>query len=200
MALIVRDAVDPRRAYGQHGRRIGGEKSAVGMLTDGRGKRLENQLRRLRELWSGDWIGPSPTRPGGPPLLLAGYVPRAIERTARLADGWTIGVGTIEQFRAGLAILREAWVGHRRSGQPRALAMAYFALGRRGRAAAEHDLHHYYGWLGPDIAADIAAGALTDPGAIIHWLNAYAEAGAGAGGRQSQVIWSSWRGRRVLRL
>jgi alkanesulfonate monooxygenase SsuD/methylene tetrahydromethanopterin reductase-like flavin-dependent oxidoreductase (luciferase family) len=152
--------------------------TATGILTDGRGKRFEDQLRRLRELWMEDRIGPSPARPGGPSLLVAGYVPRAIERAARLADGWAAGVGTIEQFRHGLAILREAWADNRRSGQPRTLAMAYFALGSSGRTAAEHDLRHYYAWLGPDIAAGIAAGALTDRGAVLDRLTAYAEAGA----------------------
>jgi alkanesulfonate monooxygenase SsuD/methylene tetrahydromethanopterin reductase-like flavin-dependent oxidoreductase (luciferase family) len=149
------------------------------MLTDGRGRRFDTQLCRLRELWASDRIGPSPAQPGGPPLLVAGYAPRAIERAARLADGWTLGVGsTVEQFREGVAILRDAWAEHRRDGRPRTLAMAYFALGDGGRAAAEHDLHHYYGWLGPDVAADIAAGALTDPAAVVHWLGVYAEAGA----------------------
>jgi alkanesulfonate monooxygenase SsuD/methylene tetrahydromethanopterin reductase-like flavin-dependent oxidoreductase (luciferase family) len=152
--------------------------TAVGMFTDGRGKRLDKQLRSLRELWSGDRIGPAPARPGGPPLLVAGYVPRAIERAARLADGWAMGVGTIEQFRVGLAILRDAWADNGRSGRPRALAMTYFALGGSGRAAADRDLHHYYGWLGPDVAADIAAGALTDPAAVVDWLGVHAEAGA----------------------
>ena len=152
--------------------------TAVGMFTDGRGKRLDRQLCTLRELWSSDRIGPPPVRPGGPPLLVAGYVPRAIQRAARLADGWAMGVGTIEQFREGLAILGDAWADSRRSGRPRALAMAYFALGRNGRVVADHDLCHYYGWLGPDIAAYIAAGALTDPNAVVDWLGAHAEAGA----------------------
>jgi alkanesulfonate monooxygenase SsuD/methylene tetrahydromethanopterin reductase-like flavin-dependent oxidoreductase (luciferase family) len=152
--------------------------TAVGMFTDGRGRRFDSQLRALRELWSGDRIGPTPARPGGPPLLVAGYVPRAIERAARLADGWSMGVGTIQQFREGLAILRDAWAGHRRGGQPRTLAMAYFALGPGGRAAVRRDLHHYYGWLGPAVAADIADGALTDPDAVSQWLSAYAEVGA----------------------
>ena len=152
--------------------------TAVGMLTDGRGKRLDKQLCALRELWSGDRVGPPPARPGGPPLLVAGYVPRAIERAARLADGWAMGVGTIQQFREGLAILHYAWANNRRGGRPRALAMAYFALGSGGRAAVQHDLHHYYRWLGPRTAADIAAGALTDPAVVADWLTAYAEAGA----------------------
>lgn len=152
--------------------------TAVGMFTDGRAKRLDKQLCTLRELWSGNRIGPTPARPGGPPLLVAGHVPRAIERAARLADGWAMGVGRIEQFREGLAILGDAWAGSRRSGRPRALAMAYFALGSSGRAVADHDLCHFYGWLGLDIAADIAAGALTDPNAVVDWLGAHAEAGA----------------------
>ena len=152
--------------------------TALGMFTDGRGRRFDTQLRALRELWSGDRIGPAPSRPGGPPLLVAGYAPRAIERAARLADGWSMGVGTIQQFREGLAILRRAWAEHQRGGQPRTLAMAYFALGRGGRATARRDLQHYYGWLGPDVASGIADGALTDPDAVGHWLGDYAEAGA----------------------
>jgi alkanesulfonate monooxygenase SsuD/methylene tetrahydromethanopterin reductase-like flavin-dependent oxidoreductase (luciferase family) len=152
--------------------------TAVGMLTDGRGRRFDDQLCRLRGLWSGDRIGPSPARLGGPPLLVAGYVPRAIKRAARLADGWAMGVGTVQQFREGLTILRDAWADNRRLGRPRTLAMAYFALGNGARAVAEHDLHRYYRWLGPDVAADIAAGALTDPAAVVDWLSAYADAGA----------------------
>ena len=89
-----------------------------------------------------------------------------------------MGVGTIEQFREGLAILHDAWADNGRSGRPRAMAMAYFALGAGGRAAAKHDLHHYYGWLGPDVAAGITAGALTDSAAVVDWLGAHAEAGA----------------------
>jgi alkanesulfonate monooxygenase SsuD/methylene tetrahydromethanopterin reductase-like flavin-dependent oxidoreductase (luciferase family) len=184
-ALLAKQAATLDRLSGGRltlGLGIGGradDYTAVGMLTDGRGQRFDKQLRRLRELWSSDRIGPSPARPGGPPLLVAGYTPRAIERAVRLADGWTLGVGsTVAQFREGRAILGDAWAGHGRSGRPRTLAMAYFALGPGGRAAAEHDLHQFYGWLGPDITADIAAGALTDPAAVVHWLGAYAEAGA----------------------
>ena len=152
--------------------------TAVGMFTDGRGRRLDKQLCALRELWSGGRIGPSPARPGGPPLLVAGYAPPAIERAARLADGWAMGVGTIGQFREGRAILRDAWADHGRSGRPRVSVMAYFALGRNGRALAEHDLGHYYGWLGPDVVSGIARGALTDPTAVVDWLGEHAEAGA----------------------
>jgi alkanesulfonate monooxygenase SsuD/methylene tetrahydromethanopterin reductase-like flavin-dependent oxidoreductase (luciferase family) len=183
-ALLAKQAATVDRLCGGRltlGLGLGGradDYTAVGMITDGRGSRFDAQLRGLRELWSSDRIGPAPARPGGPPLLVAGYAPRAIQRAARLADGWTMGVGTVEQFREGLAILHDSWTGHGRSGTPRTLAMAYFALGPDGPTAAEHDLHHYYGWLDADVTAGIAAGALTDPGAVVHWLGTHAEAGA----------------------
>jgi alkanesulfonate monooxygenase SsuD/methylene tetrahydromethanopterin reductase-like flavin-dependent oxidoreductase (luciferase family) len=152
--------------------------AAVGMLTDGRGRRFDQQLRDLRELWSGERIGPAPARPGGPPLIAAGYAPRAIDRAARLADGWAAGVGPVEQFAENAALLREAWSRHGRAGRPRTLAFAYYALGPSAQAAAEHDLRHYYGWLGPEVADGIAASALTEPTAIVDWLAAHADAGA----------------------
>jgi alkanesulfonate monooxygenase SsuD/methylene tetrahydromethanopterin reductase-like flavin-dependent oxidoreductase (luciferase family) len=152
--------------------------AAVGMLTDGRGRRFDQQLRDLRELWSGERIGPAPARPGGPPLIAAGYAPRAIDRAARLADGWAAGVGPVEQFAENAALLREAWSRHGRAGRPRTLAFAYYALGPSAQAAAEHDLRHYFGWLGPEVADGIAASALTEPTAIVDWLAAHADAGA----------------------
>ncbi|WP_445188177.1 LLM class flavin-dependent oxidoreductase [Pseudonocardia sp. Cha107L01] len=58
--------------------------TAVGMFTDGRGRRFDTQLRALPELWSGDRIGPAPARPGGPPLLVAGYA----RVTSSARRGW----------------------------------------------------------------------------------------------------------------
>jgi alkanesulfonate monooxygenase SsuD/methylene tetrahydromethanopterin reductase-like flavin-dependent oxidoreductase (luciferase family) len=152
--------------------------TAVGMLTDGRGRRFDQQLRDLRELWSGDRIGPAPARPGGPPLIAAGYAPRAIERAARLADGWCAGVGRIEQFTENAALLRDAWSRHGRAGRPRILAFAYYALGAGGREVTERELRHYYAWLGREAVDEIAASALTEPAAIVDWLAAHADAGA----------------------
>jgi alkanesulfonate monooxygenase SsuD/methylene tetrahydromethanopterin reductase-like flavin-dependent oxidoreductase (luciferase family) len=152
--------------------------TAVGMLTDGRGRRFDQQLRDLRALWSGDRIGPAPAKPGGPPLIAAGYAPRAIDRAARLADGWCAGVGPVEQFAENAALLHDAWSRHGRAGGPRTLAFAYYALGPGGREAAERDLRHYYAWLGREAVDGIAASALTEPEAIVDWLAAHADAGA----------------------
>jgi alkanesulfonate monooxygenase SsuD/methylene tetrahydromethanopterin reductase-like flavin-dependent oxidoreductase (luciferase family) len=152
--------------------------AAVGMLTDGRGRRFDQQLCDLRAVWSSDRIGPAPARPGGPPLIAAGYVPRAIDRAARLADGWCAGVGPVERFAENAALFRAAWSHHGRAGRPRTLAFGYYALGAEARTAAQHDLRHYYGWLGAETADAIAASALTDPTAVLDWLAAHADAGA----------------------
>src|SRR5947209_12360529 len=67
---------------------------ASGVPTKGRGKRLEEQLARLREIWAGKpmglagAVGPAPVNQSGPPVLLGGHTPPAVSRAARLADGW----------------------------------------------------------------------------------------------------------------
>jgi probable F420-dependent oxidoreductase len=76
--------------------------SAIGVPFAGRTSRLEEAIDVLRRLWSGQTvthsgahfafddvrIAPSPVRPGGPPIWLAGSGEPALRRVARLADGW----------------------------------------------------------------------------------------------------------------
>ncbi|CNE06334.1 flavin-dependent oxidoreductase%2C F420-dependent methylene-tetrahydromethanopterin reductase [Mycobacterium tuberculosis] len=66
-----------------------------------RGSRMEESIEVMRRLWSGEAvshrgehfafedvrIAPPPSRPGGPPVWLAGGGP-ALARVARIADGW----------------------------------------------------------------------------------------------------------------
>lgn len=75
--------------------------NAVDVAFDRRVSRLEESIDVMRRLWSGDAIShrgkhfsftdvrlaPPPSRPGGPPIWLAGSGP-ALRRVARLADGW----------------------------------------------------------------------------------------------------------------
>jgi alkanesulfonate monooxygenase SsuD/methylene tetrahydromethanopterin reductase-like flavin-dependent oxidoreductase (luciferase family) len=39
-------------------------------------------------------IHPKPVQPGGPPILFGGYIPKAVERAARYADGFIMDGGT----------------------------------------------------------------------------------------------------------
>jgi len=67
-----------------------------------RGPRTDEAIGLLRRLWSAEEIThegrfyrldavrihPSPTRPGGPPIIVAGRQPAAMRRAATLGDGW----------------------------------------------------------------------------------------------------------------
>jgi probable F420-dependent oxidoreductase len=78
------------------------EYEALGIPWPGRGARLDETLDVLRAMWTTNpfehhgavWdIPPStldlkPVQPGGPPVLLAGYGGRALERVGRRASGW----------------------------------------------------------------------------------------------------------------
>jgi probable F420-dependent oxidoreductase len=76
------------------------EFAATGQDFSNRGKRLDDMIPALRALWSGGWVSyegshyrfgplqmnPSPSQPV--PVLGAGHSAPALERTARLCDGW----------------------------------------------------------------------------------------------------------------
>jgi probable F420-dependent oxidoreductase len=98
---------------------------AAGVPFEKRAGRMLEGLRLCRELWSGKpvswngrWVvenstlGPTPHRPGGPPIWIGGMVRAARERVGRLYDGWFPNApdakGWGEQFREIQDIAREA--------------------------------------------------------------------------------------------
>jgi alkanesulfonate monooxygenase SsuD/methylene tetrahydromethanopterin reductase-like flavin-dependent oxidoreductase (luciferase family) len=98
---------------------------AAGVPFEKRVGRMLEGLRLCRELWSGKpvswnsrWVvenstlGPTPHRPGGPPIWIGGMVRAARERVGRLYDGWFPNApdakGWGEQFREIQDIAREA--------------------------------------------------------------------------------------------
>ena len=76
------------------------EFAAAGVPFAKRAGRMLEGLRLCRALWSGepvDWegcwsvrgtLGPTPHRPGGPPIWIGGSVAATIERVGRHFDGW----------------------------------------------------------------------------------------------------------------
>jgi probable F420-dependent oxidoreductase len=103
------------------------EFEAVGVPFEGRGRRGEEYVAALRSLWGPDPVRfdgelyrvpessvlPKPVRPGGPPILLGGGAPPALERCGRIADGWIsssrAALDAIDQpIRAVQAAAREA--------------------------------------------------------------------------------------------
>ncbi|HEY3908845.1 MAG TPA: LLM class flavin-dependent oxidoreductase [Stellaceae bacterium] len=173
---------------------IRAEFAAAGVPFEGRVGRMMEGLRLARALWTGqpvDWegrwrvtggvLGPTPHRPGGPPIWLAGSVRPALERAARHFDGWFANEPDLArwaaQWREAQQIVREA------SRDPAEFAAAnYMTLALdedAGRAEQRIDtfLENYYGqpaavmrrrqatFAGPAVAAG-------------EWLRGYADAGA----------------------
>ena len=80
---------------------IRSEFTAAGVPFEKRVGRLLEGLQLARSLWSGkpvDWdgrwkvehgvLGPTPHRPGGPPIWIGGSLPASLERAGRHFDGW----------------------------------------------------------------------------------------------------------------
>lgn len=138
--------------------------ASSGAQQAGRGRRLDEQLAVMKRVWRGQEqglagpVGPRPAREGGPQLILGGSAAASFRRVARFADGWIMGGGTPDMFAQASTAVDAAWAGAGRTGRPRKLSLAYFALGPDARAQADRYLGHYYGWLG-EFAGQIAAGA-----------------------------------------
>jgi alkanesulfonate monooxygenase SsuD/methylene tetrahydromethanopterin reductase-like flavin-dependent oxidoreductase (luciferase family) len=143
-----------------------------------RGRDMDRMLDEWQRVWGGESfgtagaIGPS----ARPSLIIGGSSDAAFQRAARYADGWVMGGGTPDQFRAGAATLKEAWSAAGRSGAPRTLAIGYYALGAGAKAAADSYLRDYYEFLG-DYAGMVADSAATDAATVKAYVDAFAEAG-----------------------
>jgi alkanesulfonate monooxygenase SsuD/methylene tetrahydromethanopterin reductase-like flavin-dependent oxidoreductase (luciferase family) len=133
---------------------------ATGFDFHRRGKRIEEQLPTLRRLWAGEplsneigVIGPLSKRPGGPELLIGGYVPAIIERIAKWGDGYMApGGGAPEAMLTMWRDIEQAWKTHGRQGNPRWVGASYFALGPKAADHATRYITTNYGY-NPELAA-----------------------------------------------
>ena len=144
-----------------------GEFEAFGVSLKERAARFTESVALMRRLWTGEKvtfagkyyrvtdhaISLKPTRPGGPPVWVAGLVEAAVKRAARIGDAWLIANATtlgataplMAVYRAALAeagrtatefpIARECYVG-----ASHATAM------EECRAALEYKYNSYAAW------------------------------------------------------
>ena len=99
------------------------EFEAVGGVMERRGARTGEYIEVMRALWaggvaefSGDFysvpagrFAPLPVQRPGPPVLLGGTAPRALERIGRLADGWVTSSRTdLSRVAEGISVVRAA--------------------------------------------------------------------------------------------
>ena len=142
-----------------------------------RGRIFDRQLEALTRFWDGEGgVGPAPLK-RRPQVLVGGTADVAYRRAARHADGWTSGGGGPERFAEGREKAREAWRAEGRDGEPRTMALFYFALGDDPEGAARASLGGYYSFLG-DYADMIVQGAVKDADGLRSVVAGYEQAGA----------------------
>lgn len=173
---------------------IRAEFEAAGVPFEKRAARMMEGLRLCRALWSGepvDWdgrwkldaatVGPTPHRPGGPPIWLGGKVPATIERVGKYYDGWFPNAYQPREFAEKLdeirAVAREAGRDADAIDAATYLTLATDDDTARAERRLDDYLSQYYGerpasmrkrqicYAGP--AAEAAA-----------WLKSFADAGA----------------------
>jgi alkanesulfonate monooxygenase SsuD/methylene tetrahydromethanopterin reductase-like flavin-dependent oxidoreductase (luciferase family) len=149
------------------------EISNVGM--EGRGTWLDKALGEIKAIWTSEETGPS--QAGAPDLVVGGYVDAALERAARLGDGWIAGGQSPDEYKGMVEKLNAAWNAAGREGAPRKMALAYFALGDDPEGDANAYLKDYYAWLGEETASHIAGSAAKDAETVKQYLAAFEEAG-----------------------
>jgi len=150
---------------------------ASGADFKGRGKTFDRQLAELNEEWAGDTVGPDPANGKRPGVLIGGSADVAYRRAAEHADGWTMGGGTPDMFKEALGKLGDAWSSAGRDGEPRSMALFYFALGDDAEQVVKENIGDYYSFLG-DYAEQIVNSAATDADTLKGYLSAFEEAGA----------------------
>lgn len=148
--------------------------AAAGIPFAERGRKLEQELVRIRDAWADGQIGPAVAPPS---LVVGGGVDASFDRAARLGDGWIAGGIDAAQFAAGAAEVGDSWARHGRAGRPRLIGLIYFSLGPEAEAVAASYLTSYYAWLGVDTATAIASAAATDADEVQAELAAFEAAG-----------------------
>jgi alkanesulfonate monooxygenase SsuD/methylene tetrahydromethanopterin reductase-like flavin-dependent oxidoreductase (luciferase family) len=146
-----------------------------GVELQGRGKRFDEMLERIRETWEGGEVGPE--LEGAPRLILGGHADASYARAARFADGWIAAGSGPEVYRDSAQKLKAAWKEAGRDGEPPTMALAYFSLGENAAEDVRANLMHYYAWLGEEVASAIGASAAQDAEAVQSTIAAYEEAG-----------------------
>lgn len=158
--------------------------AATGYAFHRRGRRLEEQLPVLRRIWAGEpfaegagVIGPVPARPGGPELLIGGYVPAVAGRIAAWGDGFlSPDGGEPTKMRELWQQTGQAWADAGRQGQPRWVTGSYCALGPNAEDAATSYIDANYSF-DRALAERFRRGIPTTPEAVLEAIKRRADMG-----------------------
>ena len=158
---------------------------AVGEDFATRGRRWDEALELIHRAWAGEPVAgspkpvtPTPARDGRVPVLIGGMNQRAIERTVKWGVGWTAGGAAANQLAPFAEQVRRAWREAGREGEPRIVALAYFALGDRAEEGPAFYIKDYYEYLG-EWADTMARGVPRTANAVKDAVQGFQDAGVG---------------------
>ena len=153
----------------------------AGTSFEDRGDRLDRDLETLHLAWEGGSVGGSskpivPVANGGVPVIIGGMTDRSIRRALRWGVGWTAGGSPPEQVEPFAKRVREAWEGSDREGEPRLVALTYFALGEGNDERSAAYIRDYYAYVGPYVDA-VAESVPRTPEAVLDQLKRFEDIG-----------------------
>jgi len=167
------------------------EFAAAGIAKSERAGRTDEAIDLMRRLWAGApvtfsgryfrvenvEIWPKPGRPGGPPVWVGGRSEAALDRTARLGDGWLASSITPDEFAAGRRRIEELLRRYGRTIEPDHYGayLPFFVAESRSRAWELAGPYLPRRRTDVDPAAYSAIGTLADCRAVI---DRYLAAGA----------------------
>jgi alkanesulfonate monooxygenase SsuD/methylene tetrahydromethanopterin reductase-like flavin-dependent oxidoreductase (luciferase family) len=128
-----------------------------GAQLKGRSQRFEEQVGRIREIWSGarkadrdhGVLGPAPVQEPGPPIWIGAMQPKAVERALRIGDGFLFGTAGSETMAQLTPQLRDQAAAQGKTDFTIG-GLAWVGVGDDPEKALEEAAHHllrYYGQL-----------------------------------------------------
>jgi alkanesulfonate monooxygenase SsuD/methylene tetrahydromethanopterin reductase-like flavin-dependent oxidoreductase (luciferase family) len=146
-----------------------------------RGQLMDETLDLLERAWAGESVtgddfpvGPEPAAGNRVSVLIGGNSDKAVERTIKYGQGWTVGGGGPDTAAPMIERVRTAWREAGREDEPRIAALQYFGLG--DEEASRASLRRYYGFLG-DWTEAIVESAVRTPQAAKEIAQRFADAG-----------------------
>jgi alkanesulfonate monooxygenase SsuD/methylene tetrahydromethanopterin reductase-like flavin-dependent oxidoreductase (luciferase family) len=174
--LLAKDAASVDRLSGGRltlGLAVGSRRDdfvAVGNGYEARGRRFEQQIETMKKVWRGDQLSdlenPTVPLPGREvPIMIGGSSDKAVRRAATHGIGFTAGGGGPGMMAPIVEKVHKWWREAGREGEPRLVALSYFALGPDAEAGSARYLKDYYAYLG-ELAERIAKSCPTTPDEI----------------------------------
>ena len=155
--------------------------AAVDRPFETRGRRFDAQIEAMKEVWQGKTLSDSgqssvPLPGHEVPVVIGGASDAAVERTVRYGIGYTSGGAGPDMMAPIAESVRKRWTESGREGEPRLVALGYFALGPKAEEGSAKYLKDYYAYLG-EWADRIAESAALTPDALKELVARYEDIG-----------------------